>query len=191
MIGPDYVLWVVLLLVALLAGAVLYLLITSRHYQRVDYSFLLDQEERQRRLQSRIRQLEQMIGDLAAYDRRRRRELDHAVKDAKRELGRMIHAARNDIVDEVLNEPRRVDNLLLRESGAELRRPDPAGRERPGSKRDENRNMLNFLKSPRQQRIAEQLELGYSSQDVSRMLGVSRHEVELVASIIFSDHKSA
>ena len=84
-----------------------------------------------------------------------------------------------------------MDNLLLRESGAEMPRPVASGPRRPGQAAGENRNMVNFLKSPRQQRIAEQLELGYTSQDVSRMLGVSRHEVELVASIIFRDHKSA
>jgi len=50
--------------------------------------------------------------------------------------------------------------------------------------------MVRFLKSPRQQQIAEALELGYTSQEVSRLLGVSRHEVELVSAIIFKN-KSA
>ena len=188
----EYLLWVVLLLLAALAGAVMYLLVSRRHFQRVDYGALLDQEERQRRLQVRIEQLEQMLGDLAEYDLRRRQELEFFVAAAKEELAAMVGRARSEIIDEVLNRPERIDSLLLHESGAGVDPVvQPPAQPRAGRpERDDSPNMVRFLKSERQQQIAEALELGYTSQEVSRLLGVSRHEVELVSAIIFKNRSA-
>jgi len=186
----EYLMWVVLLLLAVLSGVVMYLLVSRRHFQRIDYGGLLDQEERQRRLQVRIEQLEQMIGDLAQYDQKRRQELEFFVSAAKEELAAMVGRARSDIVNEVLNNPERIDSLLLHESGARRETSSAVPPEHHRPEPDNTPNMVRFLKSPRQQQIAEALELGYTSQEVSRLLGVSRHEVELVSAIIFKN-KSA
>lgn len=183
--GADSLLWLVLLILALLAGCVLYLLITRRNYQRVDYSRLVEQEIERRQLLARLERLEQLISDLGEYDRRRRGELEAFAAETKRELAEQLKRARSELSAEILDKPGRWEQLLLQESGAQ---PATAGvQPEPAETADaaESPQMRRFLNSPRQQRIAELLELGHTAQEVSQQLSVSRHEVELVAAIIF------
>jgi len=181
--GTDSLLWLVLLILALLAGAVLYLLASRRHYQRIDYSRLVEQDTEREQLLARLRHLEQLIGDLAEYDRRRRTELEAFARETRAELAAQIKRARVELSAEILESSARWEQLLLQQSGA----PPPAAAEAAAgaTAAPDSPQMLRFLKSPRQQRIAELLELGHTAQEVSQLSGVSRHEVELVSAIIF------
>ena len=181
--GADVLLWLVLLILAVLSGAVLYLLASRRHYQRIDYSRLVEQEIERRHLAGRLDRLEQLISDLAEYDSRRRRELDAFARETRTELVELIKRAREEIVDEVLASPTRWDSLLLESSGAQ-----PAGPPRQPSRApdpEENAQLMRFRRGSRQQQIAELLELGHAAPEVARALGISRHEVELVSALIF------
>ena len=183
----ELLLWVILVCLALLAGAVLYLLASRRHYQRVDYARLIDEEHWEKRLKARLDRLEQLLTDLADYDRRRREELDTFAAEARRELADQVRRAREEIVSEVLMRPDGWDRLLYDHSGAgvpSVPGPDAAtglaaaGREAPAPR---------TLRGKRQQGIRELLEQGHSAQQISRLLGVSRHEVELVAAFVFTE----
>ena len=50
-------------------------------------------------------------------------------------------------------------------------------------KRGEHANLVRFRQGKRQARISGLLESGYAPGEVSKMLGVSRHEVDIVSSI--------
>lgn len=63
----------------------------------------------------------------------------------------------------------------------------PPVRRRPSG----NANMVAFLRNPKQGAIASYLEAGYKAEDIARLLGVSRHEIELVESILFRSSLSA
>jgi hypothetical protein len=181
--GAELLLWMVLLILAVLAGAVLYLLASRRHYQRVDYSRLVEQEIERRHLAGRLDRLEQLIGDLAEYDKRRRRELDAFARETRNEMVERIRRAHDEIVSEVLTNPTRWDQLLLEKSGAQL--PEPEPQLIAAAVPDANPQLMRFLRGPRQKQIAELLELGNPAAEVVRALGVSRHEVDLVSAIIF------
>ncbi|MBN2081248.1 hypothetical protein JW859_03465 [bacterium] len=175
----ELLLWLVLILLAMLAGAVLYLLTSRRHYQRVDYSQLIEQEEERRRMAARVERLEQLLARLVEYDRQRRAELGAFIDEAKTELAAQIKQAHRQIAEEILSRPAGWDQFLL----------DRAGVEPPGVLADDADEKLtqvvNFKHGSRQFRIAELLELGFTPQEVSRELGVSRHEVELISAMIF------
>jgi hypothetical protein len=181
---------ITLVFLALIAGVVLYLVLSQRSFQRVDYGHLLAQEERERQLITRLQQAEDLLLTIREYELSRRLELEQFVTATKRELVEEIAAARRSIVSEVLNRPGAYDQLLLADTGVL-----PAGKPQGGMPLTqpatrENANLVRFLHSPHQQRIAEMLECGFSHQEVSRELGVSRTEVELVSAIIFNE-KSA
>lgn len=180
--GADLLLWLVLLILAVLSGAVLYLLASRRHYQRIDYSQLVEQEIERRHLAGRLEHLEQLIGDLAEYDRRRRRELDAFASETRSELALSIRQAREEIIEEVLANPARWDSLLLENSGAQPVVPQRLLHQEVA---EENPQLQNCLRGQRQQQIAEMLELGHPAPEVARALGISRHEVDLVSSLIF------
>lgn len=187
-----------LVFLALLAGVVAYLALNLRHYQRVDYGNLVEQEQLKHQLESRIAHLEQLITRLAELEQIRRAELDSMLDQAKTDLRTEVQQAREQILSEVLEHPATLDEYLFRESA---RRPSglppvsdphcvPSGavtrdrREVPGVP------LQRMLQSPRQQQVAELLELGYSHQDISRILTVSRHEVELIASLLFQEERT-
>jgi hypothetical protein len=177
-----------LVFLALLAGVVLYLVLSQRSFQRVDYSHLVQQEERERQTIARLKQAEALLATLREYEQARRLELDRFVAAAKHEIVEEVASARSAIVSSVLNAPDTYDQLLLAETGSlpiDTTQPGSALlTPRPGG---ENHHLLRFLRSPQQQRIAEMLECGFSHQEVSRDLGVSRTEVGLVSAIIFSE----
>jgi len=191
--GTDSLLWLVLLILALLAGAVLYLLASRRHYQRIDYSRLVEQDVEREQLTARLKRLEQLISDLAEYDRRRRSELEAFARETREQLAAEIRRAREELVAEVLADPQRWEQLLLDKSGAQPPEtpPEPA-MPAPSlepaaqlSGEGENPQLLRFLKGPRQRRIAELLEQGLSAQEVAQLTGLSRHEVDLVSALMF------
>lgn len=183
----ELLLWVILVCLALLAGAVLYLLTSRRHYQRIDYSRLIAEENWEKRLKARLDRLEQLLTDLAEYDRRRREELDSFAAEARRELADQVRHAREEIVSEVLMRPDGWDRLLYDHSGAGL--PPAAGPE-PVARSTAAERIApapRTLHGSRQQGIRELLEQGHTAQQISRLLGVSRHEVELVAAFVFTE----
>lgn len=178
----------ILVFLALLAGVVLYLVLSQRNFQRIDYGHLILQEERERQLNTRLQQAEALLSTLREYEAARKLELEQFVSAAKRELAEEVAAARGTIVSEVLDRPGAYDMLLLADTGvAPLKQRPPAPAPQPQRLPERNSNLGRFCRSPHQQRIAEMLECGFSHQEVSRDLGVSRTEVELVSSIIFSD----
>jgi hypothetical protein len=171
-----------LVILAVLAGAVLHLFLNQRNFQRVDYARLLDQEERHHVEQTRQAQLEQLVGDLARLEQRRRHELESLIERAEDRLESNVCEAKQRLIGQLLAEPRQLDGLLCASSGVHtvplpLARPvsDPA-----------NPQLLRFLRNPRQLQIAELLERGMAEQEVAHSLGLSGHEVELVSAIIFS-----
>jgi hypothetical protein len=176
---------VILIMMALLAGVVLWLVLSQRQYQRVDYGAMVDQEERERQLGRRMEHLDRLIGDLIAYERERREELDALVATTRAELEQQVQQAKAEIVRDVLSQGQTFDELLLSQQGVLPGQPQPArgGAAEPGA----NANLVRFFKNPRQHQIAELLELGHTPAEVSRFLGVSQHEVDLVGSIIFSE----
>lgn len=178
-----------LVLLTLLGGAVLYLAVNQQKYQRMDPSRVLDDDLRERQFEKRLRYLEQLIADLAKLETTKRSELDRVVAAAKQDLGEQVEDARSEIVSHVLLCPEDVDGALLKHAGIHQGQDSPTSAH-PEPRLANNPSMVNFLRSPRQREIAELLELGYTHQDTSRMLAVSRHEIDLVASIIFSE-KSA
>lgn len=180
---------ITLVFLALIAGVVLYLVLSQRNFQRIDYGHLVAQEERERQLLARLQQAEGLLLAMREYELACKLELDHFVTAAKQELAGEIRAARQFIVADVLNRPGAYDQLLLSDTGA-LPATRPFAAAPAAYAQRENPNLLRFLHSPLQQRIAEMLECGFSHQEVSRELGVSRTEVELVSAIIFSE-KSA
>lgn len=188
--GVELLLWVILVLLVLLAGAVLFLLASRRHYQRVDYSHLVAEEGWEKRMRARLDRMEQLLGDLAEYDRRRREELDGFAAAAREALAEQIRHAREEIVSEVLSQPAAWDRLLYQHSGAGLAAGEdqPAGLG-PVAARAAAGEPLK-LRGPRQQRIRELLEQGCSAQDISQRLSVSRHEVELVAAFVFTEREA-
>jgi hypothetical protein len=175
---------VILILMALLAGVVLWLVLNQRHFQRVDYGTLVDQEERDRQLARRMEHLDRLIGDLIAYERERRAELDALVATTRTELSREVEQAKADIVREVLSQGQTYDELLMAQQGVA---PGQSRPQQPPEQPAANANLVRFFKNPRQHRIAELLELGHTPAEVARFLGVSQHEVDLVGSIIFSE----
>jgi len=182
----------VLVILALLGGVVLYLALSQRLYQRIDYSYLITQEEKEKQVASRLAHLEKMLGKLNAHEQHYRDELEKLIADTRQALDIQVGEAKNTILREVLGQPNELDRLLFKHSGTESRAHQKPSRVPPASPSHhsrtvgENQQLVNFLKGPRQQQIAEMLELGYSPQDASRMLGVSLHETELVESIIFT-----
>lgn len=177
-----------LLVLVLLGGVVLYLALSQRQYQRIDYTYLITQEERERQVTARLEHLERLLAEFIEYENRRRAELDQLIAAARQSLAQQVGEAQQTIVRNVLGQPSEMDRLLLKHSGAqpaEATPPQPLPPTPVESPGEENPQLVNFLKGPRQQQIAEMLELGHTSHDVSRILGVSRHETELVASIIF------
>ena len=174
----------ILIIVAILSAVVLLLYMNQRRYQQIDHGYLIDQEAQEQRFNERMRYLEQMIADMAHYESKRKQELDSALETAKSELAQRVERARGEIISDVLNHPDDVDAVLIKHCGilpGEISGTPAPERRQPKA----NDNLVRFLRSPRQQQIAELLELGYSHQDVSRMTGVSCHEVDLVSSIIF------
>lgn len=178
----------ILVFLALLAGVVLYLVLSQRGYQRLDYSHLIQQEERERRTAARLKQAEALLAALKEYDHARRAELDRFISAAKQEIADEVTAARQSIVAGVLNSPSAYDQLLLAETGASVTQPSrSAGRPATTQVHNDTGQFGRFLRSPQQQRIAEMLECGFTPQEVSRDLGVSRTEIGLVSSLIFSE----
>lgn len=174
--------WVVVLLLAVLCCAVLILYLNQRQYQRIDFSSLLNQEEDQRRLESRIAYLEQLIADLAEFEQFRRQELDELITGTRSALEDQVTQAKHAIVHELLKSPERMDTMLLDSAASATRGPASA----PAAKAA----LLPNLKSttannPRQRQIAELLEDGFAENEVAYLLGISRHEVDLVSSIVF------
>ena len=177
-----------LVFLALLAGVVLYLVLSQRNFQRIDYGHLIQQEDRERQLNARLEQAETLLATLREYEYARKLELEQFISAAKQELADEIAAARNAIVSEVLDRPGAYDMLLLADTGAAPIKPQPALLEpQTPPALNSNPNTMRFCRSPYQQRIAEMLECGFTHQEVSRDLGVSRTEVELVNAIIFSE----
>ncbi len=187
----EIILTVGLVLLTLLGGAVLYLANNQNKFQRVDHARVLDDDLREKQLDTRLKYLEQLIADLATLGKEKRSELDRVVSTAKQELGSQIEEARGEIINQVLMQPEDVDAALLKHSGIShgqfLAEPTKV---EPRQVNPNDTSMLNFLRSPRQREIAELLESGYSHQDISRMLAVSCHEIDLVASIIFSEESA-
>jgi hypothetical protein len=214
---------VILLLLGVLAAAVVYIIISMRGYQRVDYTHLLEQEEYVRALDSRIEYLEQLISTQQGQFAQRERELQALLTAAQQHLAAEVRSARETIIEEVLASPQQMHSV--RERDAERRRSEqgllsqrapaparpaapppvaapvaeaplpvsalspasPPVRRRPSG----NANMVAFLRNPKQGAIASYLEAGYKAEDIARLLGVSRHEIELVESILFRSSLSA
>jgi signal transduction histidine kinase len=177
-----------LVFLALLAGVVLYLVLSQRNFQRIDYSHLLKQEDQERQLTARLKQAEDLLATLREYEHSRKLDLERFVAAAKQELATEIAAARGKIIAEVLDRPGAYDMLLLADTGVAPTPPrSPQPQPQPRSVPERNASLGQFRRSPHQQRIAEMLECGFTHQEVSRDLGVSRTEVELVSSIIFSE----
>ncbi len=177
---------VILIMLALVAGVVLWLVLSQRQFQRVDYGAMVDQEERERQLARRMEHLDRLIADLIAYERERRAELDALVINTRAELRQQVEQAKADIVCEVLSQGRTYDELLMSQQGIE-----PGIRvEQDSGASPANSNLVRFFKNPRQHRIAELLELGHTPAEVARFLGVSQHEVDLVGSILFSEQSA-
>ena len=184
--GLENVLWLALLLIALLAGAVLYLFINQRGFQRIDYRSLIDQEEQERRLQARLAYIEQLIADFAAYDRRRRQELEQLAEHARAEVAQQLSSARSRLADEILRDAAAVDHLILTQAHTRRSRSAQLPREpMPGDRRG-NANVRRFLDGQRQQQIAGLLEEGYDPREVARILGISRQEVEMISALVFN-----
>ena len=173
-----------LLTLVLVAGAVLFLYLNQRNFQRVDYGHLIDDEERERRLNARLRHLEDLLSELARYEQLRREDLDSLLSAAQQRLAEEIAGAKQHIVTDVLSRPAEMDFLLMRAAQAEPPAQLSQALLSPATE-EQSVNMLRFLKSPRQRQIAELLEQGYRQAEVCRMLGVSGCEVDLVSSIIF------
>ena len=177
-----------LVFLALLAGIVLYLVLSQRHFQRVDYSQLVSQEEAERRMEARLEHVQRLVRELRAHDEEHRREMGRMVADAQEALSACVSSTRDQIIREVCAQPEKLDALLLSaaSSACDTWREEP----RPVRNIPGNPNLVRFLRSPRQQRIAELLEQGLGPQEISRRLGVSSHEVHLVGQILFGE-KSA
>ena len=90
------------------------------------------------------------------------------------------------LVREVLSQGQTYDELLMSQQGITL----GTGTELNGDSTPANSNLVRFFKNPRQHRIAEMLELGHTPAEVARFLGVSRHEVDLVGSILFNEQSA-
>jgi len=164
-------LWMVLLLLAVLAGAILLLFLNQRNFQRVDYSALINEEEHQRRLNTRLAYVEQLIARLLDLEQQRGGELNRLVERARIDLETQVQQARQQITTELLSRPAQLDFVLLRNAGAPTEPVAPAP--------------PRVLTTARQRRIAEMLEEGYDAREVAQMLGISCHEVELVSSLTF------
>lgn len=177
---------VILILLALLAGVVLWLVLSQRNFQRVDYGAMVDQEERERQLARRMEHLDRLIADLIAYERERRAELDALVDNTRAELLKQVEDAKAEIVREVLSQGQTYDQLLMSQQGI----AQDASRLLDTGTAAANSNLVRFFKNPRQHRIAELLELGHTPAEVARFLGVSQHEVDLVGSILFSEQSA-
>jgi hypothetical protein len=177
---------ITLIFLTLLSGVVLYLVLNQKNYQRVDYSHLITQEERERHLMARVEHAERMIGDLVAFERKQRQDMEALIDLAGQELTTRIAKAREQVLKEVLDDPAQYDRILANSNRlTDLpAAPNPEHRS-VSAAGGGNPNLVRFVRSARQQQIAEMLELGFTHQEVSRTLGVSRHEVELVSTIIF------
>jgi hypothetical protein len=223
---------VILLLLGVLAAAVVYVIMSLRNYQRVDYSHLLEQEEYVRALDTRIEYLEQLIASQQDQFAQRERELTALLTVAQQHLAAEVRSAREAIIEEVLATPQRQQAVQDRElarrraeqgllsqqqslppvSGAGPAAPGvptaaPATPESAGQaavplpassaplpgprRRSGNPNLVAFLRNPRQGAIASYLEAGYKPEDIARLLVVSRHEIDLVESILFRNSLSA
>ena len=189
---------ITLVFLAVLAGVVVYLALNLRSFQRVDYSHLVEQEQLRQQIETRITYLEDLIARLAELERTRRDEMDAVLAAAKGELKAEVGQARQKILREVLERPATMDELLLHETTVSQAIPavadDPQASRRASVARSwrEAPSIPQALMthSPRQQHVTELLELGYTHQDISRILGVSRHEVELVASLLFHEERT-
>jgi hypothetical protein len=179
-------------MVALLAGALLYLWLQLRHYQRIDYSYLISQEERERQTLGRLASLEQLVGDLSAFDRLHRADLAEMLSSSQTQLEmqagalrEMLAAARqaeaaSPTVRQVIVQPVALEEGAPPERTPSRRRvADPALKPAVAQS-----GTLLFLRNERQWDIAAKLQDGAGAAAISRELGISLHEVELVRSVI-------
>jgi hypothetical protein len=169
---------VVGVMVVILAAAVVYLGLQLRHYQRIDYSFLLEQDERERRTSARIKTLEKLVGDLTQFEALRRAEMTEMLSASQRQLEMQASLLR-----EMLVEAAQTQAPLGASSPQSVTRrhiaaaPDArAGLELqfPALSRDA------ALMPSRERAIRIQLARGHDGQRIARELGVSMGEVELV-----------
>jgi len=169
-------------MVALLAGAVLYLWLQLRYYQRVDYGFLIKQDERERQTLARLAALEQLVSDLSDYDRLHRADLAEMLSSSQTQLE--LQAA---TLHDMLRDAGGGASESPRESRRSRRTATTAGRPSAGPPRGE----LLFLRNEKQWDIAARLRDGDGPREIARALGISLHEVELVRSVIGSQRRSA
>jgi len=181
----DALIWLGLLLMTLLAGAVVYLFLNQRHFQRVDYGHLLDQEERLRQLDARIAHLERLIADLALLEQKRRQELDQFVAETKNDLRQQLAQAQQQQAERAVGSLPHAVGIPM---GWELEPPSACQHEPVELPSAVEVPLAMPTASWRQQEVIELLEQGCDHQDISRLLGVSRHEIKLVETMLFGSH---
>lgn len=147
-------------MVAVLAGVVIHLWLQLRHYQRVDYVHLVEQEEREGRTKSRLSALEGLVSDLTAYDAIRRAELAEMLSASQVQLEQQAALLRETLV-EAAN---------VRAARASDRQAKPPASPAP----------VEFPLSSRERAIRIQLAQGHSAIQIAAELGLSLAEVELV-----------
>lgn len=149
-------------MVAVLAGVVIHLWLQLRHYQRVDYAFLVDQEERERRTASRLKALEALVTDLTQYDALRRAELAELLSASQAQLEQQAAQLREMLVAAANAQ------AALAPAGIKSAKPDATAGE------------VEFPTSSREHAIRIQLARGLGSAQIAAELGLSLAEVELV-----------
>lgn len=185
--GYENIIWLAITFLVLLGGVVLYLFVNQWNFQRFDHKHLIDHEEQQNRLESRIKHLEKLISELKDFEHSKREELEYFVMAAKAEIADKVREAQDEIVGEVINQPDMLDRMLMnqaltRQSDAAMQQVPPRAKTPPRSHP--------ALHSARQRQVAELLEQGFTHDEVAKSTGVSGQEIEMVASIIF-DTRSA
>jgi hypothetical protein len=202
---------VILLLVGVLAAAVVYLFMSSRNYQRIDYSAILQQDDYVRALDGRIEYLEELIVLQQEQMELRQQDQEELLTAARLHFSQLAAAASEPPPPQPARPepaplPKPVtapdaetapsDNLqpkydavtldALRE--LELWKQHPEMTHASAAPRPRT---LPFIRNPRHREIANYLEAGYSPAEVAQALKASRHEIELVEAIVFNRTQTA
>lgn len=189
----------ILLLLGLLAIAVVYIVASLRHYQRIDYSRILEQDDYARALDSRIEYLEDLIAQQQDEHQQREAEHQQRIDEARLQFAAELAAVRSSgaaqaqQVEVLAAEADQTGSVPSAGDAQQQPARSCVGRPRPTAQVSAMieqappppADMLFFRCNSRQQEIAALLEAGDSPAEISRKLGASFQEIDLVNSLVF------
>lgn len=177
-----------IVMVALLAGAVLHLYLQLRHYQRIDYSALIQQEDIERQATLRLARMEDLLSRLLSEEQRRREEMASALGEVRS----VSFTLRNEMqrfeeLSRLHSSPPPLDEQGdRRPQSPSTRQVQPAAELRPEPRRERPVTAPSFPSAVVSRSAALAAANAGSAGDerqLARELGLSSHAVELIEAL--------